>query len=58
LDEEGLEEIMRKCWDYGYKSTDKVKGDFKKYLAGKGCEVKGVEGDEIKGLDVAQILAR
>ncbi|KAL2802413.1 hypothetical protein BJX63DRAFT_426088 [Aspergillus granulosus] len=57
LDEEDLDEIARKCWDYEYVNADEVKRDLGKFLAGKGWEVEGVEGDEIKGLDIAQILA-
>jgi hypothetical protein len=56
LNEEGLDEIVSKCWDYGYRNADEVKRDIEKYLAGEGWEVEGVEGDEIRGFDVAQIL--
>jgi hypothetical protein len=57
LGEEKLDRIMTKCWEYGYGSADEVKADLGRALAAEGLMVGGVEGDEIQGLDVAQILA-
>ncbi|KAL3486355.1 hypothetical protein BJX62DRAFT_246886 [Aspergillus germanicus] len=45
------------CWDYGYGNADEVKRDLGKFLVRKEWGVGGVEGDEIKGLDVVHILA-
>ncbi|KAL4967246.1 uncharacterized protein BDV14DRAFT_170332 [Aspergillus stella-maris] len=52
LGEEGLDRIVEKCWDHGYENADEVKRDLVMFVEGEGWEVKGVEGDEIKGLDV------
>ncbi|KAJ0415616.1 hypothetical protein BJY00DRAFT_317669 [Aspergillus carlsbadensis] len=36
LDEEGLDEIVSKCWDYRFGDADEVKRDLGKFLVGKG----------------------
>ncbi|KAL4735666.1 hypothetical protein BDV11DRAFT_173604 [Aspergillus similis] len=57
LGEEKLDRIVTKCREHGYGSADEVKADLGRVLAAEGLVLGGVEGNEIQGLDVAQILA-